>query len=315
MTEQHVIFGTGPLGKSVMRALLADAKPVRMVSRSGNADVPAGVEVVAADAFDVNQTRAVTEDAAVVYQCAQPPYHKWVEQFPAMQDSIMQGAAAAGAKFIVAENLYMYGEVDGSINEDLPYTAHTRKGKVRAQMAKSLIDAHEKGVVRVAIARGSDFYGSEVRQSALGERTFAHMLQGKPGEVMGNPDMPHTYTVIDDFGRAMAILGERDEALGQAWHVPSPETLTSRQVVTMIAEQLGTEPKVSTMSTMMTRVIGLFMPPVRELTEMMYEFNKPFVVDHSKFANTFGNIATPHEEAIRQTIAWYRAQQSVANAA
>lgn len=304
--ELHVIFGTGPLGLAVMRALSKRGHLVRMVNRSGKADVPEKINVVSADAYDINSVRRVTEGAVAVYQCAQPPYMDWTEKFPPLQTSILNGTADNGAKLIVAENLYMYGEVKGPIHEDLPYNAHTKKGKVRAAMARELIDAHNQGRIQVAMARGSDFYGKAVRGSTLGERVFIPMLKGKPAQVMGNVDLPHTYTFIDDFGAAMAILGERDEALGRAWHVPNPPTLTTRQIIELIAQEIGIEAKLSAMGGLMLRIGGLFIPEARESIEMLYQFTQPFVVDDSRFVKEFGNIATPHEDALHSTVRWYR---------
>jgi nucleoside-diphosphate-sugar epimerase len=305
--EMHVVFGTGPLGKSVMRELVKQGKPTRMVNRSGKADVPNGVEVVAGDAYDISFTREVTKDAAVVYQCAQPGYTEWQEKFPPLQTAILEGTAANNAKLIVGENLYMYGDVDGRIHEGLPYSAKTKKGKVRAQMANQLLEAHRTGKVRVAMARGSDFFGPEVMGSSLGEREIYPLIAGKKVQVYGNPDLPHTYTFIDDFGKAMVILGEREEALGQAWHVPNAPTLTQRQLVTILFQEAGHPPKIGTLSPLMMRIGGLFIPEARETVEMMYEFTKPYVVDSSKFVRAFGDIATSHQEAARKTVEWFKA--------
>ncbi len=304
--ELHVIFGTGPLGKAVMRELVKKGKYVRMVNRSGTADVPAGVEVVKGDATDPNSTRAASGGATVVYNCVNAPYTDWPRLFPPMQAGIIEGAAAAGAKLIVAENLYMYGPVHGKITEDMPYNATTRKGRVRAQMAEALMEAHHSGKVRVAIGRASDFYGPEVLASVSGDRMFYPALAGKPVQLMGNLDMPHTYTYIDDFGKGLVMLGERDEALGQAWHIPSAETLTTRQFIQMIFEEAGQPAKMSSAPGFVIRGMGLFSPMMRELAEMLYEFEEPFVVDHSKYDRSFGTDTTPHREAIRRTLDWYR---------
>ena len=307
--ERHVIFGTGPLAQATMRALLKRGKTITMVNRSGKrpADVPAGVEVTAGDAYNPEFTRSVTKGAAVVYQCAQPEYHQWTTLFPSLQASILEGAAANGAKLIVGENLYMYGDTDGQpLHEGLPYAAHTRKGKVRAEMANALLEAHRAGKVQVAMGRGSDFYGPGVLGSAFGERTIIPLLQGKPAEAIGSLDQPHTFTYISDFGEALAILGERDEALGQAWHVPNPPTLTQRELIKLFFNEAGLEPKFSVMGKFMLRLGGLFIPAAKEMVEMAYEFEKPFQVDASQFVTAFGDIATPHERAIRETIAWYR---------
>ncbi|MEW5872738.1 MAG: NAD-dependent epimerase/dehydratase family protein [Chloroflexota bacterium] len=306
----HVIFGSGPLGLSVMRALLRRSQPVRLVNRRGKADVPAGVEVLAADAYNLESARQACQGAAVVYQCAQPAYHQWVEQFPPLQASILEAAASAGARLVIAENLYMYGAVAGPIHEGLPYNAHTRKGKTRAHMAEAALAAHQAGKAQVAIGRGSDFFGPGVLASSLGDRVFAPALHGKTASAVGSLDLPHTYTYIDDFGEALAVLGERPEALGQAWHVPNPETLTQRQLITLIFDDLGLPPKMSGMGSLMMRLGGLFVPAARESVEMMYEFEKPFIVDDSRYRRTFGGSATPLRHAIRHTVDWYRQHHS-----
>jgi nucleoside-diphosphate-sugar epimerase len=306
MSNINVIFGTGPLGKAVMKALLKRGKRVRMVNRSGSAGVPPEVEVVAGDASNRVFTRQVTSGAEVVFQCAQPAYHEWAEKFPSFQASILDGVAANGAKFIVAENLYMYGMVKGPIHEGLPYAATTRKGKVRAEMSAALLEAHRSGKVHAAIARGADFYGPEVLESSLGERAFGAAVRGKAASLVGRLDLPHTYTYIQDFGEAMAILSEREEALGQAWHVPNPPTLSQRELMTMFFEQIDRPARMSGMGRAMMSLGGLFIVGARETVEMMYEFENPFVVDSSRFTRAFGDLATPHTTAMKTTAAWYR---------
>lgn len=320
--ELHVIFGTGPLGMSVMRALVesrGDSTHIRMVNRSGKAefwpDAPSNVEVVSGNAYDPANTRELCKGAAVVYQCAQPAYTEWPEKFPPLQASILEGVASTGAKFIVGENLYMYGEVAGKITEDAPYNAHSRKGQTRKQMTEALMAAHKAGKVRVAVARGSDFFGPGVLASTIGDRVFYPALAGKTASGIGNIDLPHTLTYIDDFGKAMVLLGQCDEALGQVWHVPNdePETMTQRKCMTLIFEEIGQPPKIGSIGKMMMWVGALFMPIAREGLEMMYEFDKPFVVDSSKYIKAFGNHATPIREAIRRTVAWYGAHPQTPN--
>ncbi|MFN8517134.1 MAG: NAD-dependent epimerase/dehydratase family protein [Thermomicrobiales bacterium] len=306
ITGLHVIFGTGPLGMATMRELVRRGRRVRMVNRSGRAAVPESVAVVRGDAYDEASTRAVCAGAAVVYQCAQPAYTAWARQFPALQAGVLAGAEAVGAKLVVAENLYMYGKVERPMTETMPHAATTRKGRVRAAMSEALLVAHRAGRVRVAIGRGSDFYGPGVRDSSLGERVFFPALAGKGASAIGDLDQPHTYTFIDDFGTALVNLGERDEALGRAWHVPNAPTLTTREVIATIYRQLGQPPKMSGMGRLMLMLGGIAIPEARETIEMLYEFQHPFVVDHRDYARLFGEHATPLEEGLRQTIAWYR---------
>ncbi|HYO89848.1 MAG TPA: NAD-dependent epimerase/dehydratase family protein [Candidatus Limnocylindrales bacterium] len=302
----HVVFGTGPVGLAVAKALVARGKSVRMVNRSGKAEAPSGVEVVAADAYQISQVAELTKDAAVVYQCAQPQYHEWAAKFPPLQAAILDGAAANGARLIVAENLYMYGAVDGPIHERLSYDAHTKKGRVRAAMTEALFAAHRAGKVQAASARASDFFGPSVLESAIGDRVIVPLLQGKAAQVGGRLDKPHTMTYIADFGEALVVLGERDEALGQAWHVPNAETLTQGAFVERLAAAAGVPAKMTAISPLMMRLAGLFIPGARETVEMMYEFTAPFVVDHSKYARAFGDAHTPLAVSLAATVAWYK---------
>jgi nucleoside-diphosphate-sugar epimerase len=304
--ELHVVFGAGPLGIATARALLRRGRVVRMVNRSGVGGI-AGAQLVRGDAYDPASVAELTAGAAAVYQCAQPAYTEWQQKFPPLQSAIIEGVARSGAKLVVAENLYMYGPVSGPIHEGLPFAATNRKGATRARMAEQVLEAHRSGKLRTTAGRGSDFFGPGVKDSTLGEMVFAPALAGKAAQVVGRLDVPHTYTYIEDFGEALAVLGERDEALGRAWHVPNPETLTQREVAGLIFAELGAPVKLTALNRLMMRLGGLFIPAARETVEMMYEFEEPFVVDASAYAHAFGDHATPLPETLRRTIGWYRA--------
>ena len=176
-----------------MNELLRKGTSVRMVNRTGKANVPKEVEVVRADVLNgLNMTESVS-GASVVYQCVNPPYNKWPEQFPTMQNNILNATASVNAKLIIGENVYMYGDTNGKIiTEDLPYAATTRKGKVRAQMANDALQAHRNGKINVAIGRGSDFFGPFVLDSAMGDRQFGFAVKGKKASLTGNIDVPHS---------------------------------------------------------------------------------------------------------------------------
>jgi nucleoside-diphosphate-sugar epimerase len=310
MSEFHVVFGAGPLGRSVVEELVRQGKSVRVVSRSGRMpEAPAGVELVAGDLYDAAVVRTLCQGAAVACQCAQPNYWEWPQKFPPLQAAIIEGLTGTGTKLVIGENTYMYGDTGGMpMTEGLPYAATTRKGKVRAAMSEAALAAHRDGKVPVALARGSDFFGPWATGSAFGDRVFYPALAGKGASFGGKLDLPHTATYIGDFGRAMVILGEQDEALGQAWHVPNdcPE-ITQRQLAELIYQETGQPVKASGMGKAMLAAAGLFIPAARESVEMLYEFEKPFVIDSGKFERTFGVKATPIEDAIRATVAWYRA--------
>ncbi len=309
MTIHHVVLGTGAIGRAVAEELIRRGESVRMVNRSGKMDeIPAGVELVASDLYDQARVRAVTRGAKVVYEAAQPHYDQWPEKFPALQKSIIEGITGGSAKLVMVENVYMYGDMNGrALSEDMPYTAHTRKGRVRGEISTVAFDAHRQGRIRVSAARGGNFFGPWGLDSTMGGRAFYPLLRGKPAQLIGRTDLPHTHTYVKDFGRALVILGERDEADGQAWHVPNDQPkITQGDLVRLFAEEAGVEPRISSMGKTMLAIGGLFIPEAKESVEMMYEFDKPFIIDSTKFETMFALKATPIREAIKETVAWYK---------
>ncbi|MZQ81226.1 NAD-dependent epimerase/dehydratase family protein [Paenibacillus sp. 5J-6] len=298
----NLILGTGPLGMSVMRELIAREEPVTMVSLGGKATVPQGVRVERADLMDKDQAKKVIKGSKVIFQCSQPPYQKWDKMFIPFQDNIISGAVAAGAKLIAAENLYMYGLVKGSMHENLPYSATTKKGKIRAEMSQILKKLHQDGTLQVAMGRGADFFGPNVHNSAVGSRLFHSIRNGKACTVMGNPDRKHTYTFIEDFGKALVVLSQHDDAFGQVWHVPNADTVSTREFVDMAYQIAGFPPAIRTMGIGMLRLGGLFIPEAKESIEMLYQFQEDFTVDSNKFTKRFGIQATPLHDALEKTL-------------
>jgi len=312
MSELHVVFGTGPLGLAVMRELRRRGKHVRMVNRSSRVrfEKDLQTEIGGIDAADPGRTREVCEGAAAVYHCIGLPYPRWTE-FPAIATGIVAGAASAGAKLVYADNLYGYGAVDRPMTEEMPLNATTKKGHIRAGIAQSLISAHSAGRVRVTIGRGSDFFGPFATEAAMmGSRVFGRALAGKSAQAVGNPDRLHTYTFIEDFGRALVTLGEHDEALGKAWHVPSAPAITTRSFVEKVFGELRKPAKLSVAPHFAIALLGRLDKNVRELQEMLYQFERDFVMDSRRFESAFDAHPLPIDEAIRQTLDWYRNRSS-----
>ena len=304
----HVVLGSGPLGLAVARHLAARGDRVRAANRGGRADLPNGVEVVSANVAEVADAKRACEGAAVVYHCANPPYAKWPELHPPLMDAIIEGAAAAEARLVFGDNLYAYGPVNGPLKEDLPYLAQGSNGRTRARIAETLMRAHESRRIQATIGRGSDFFGPHAHLSTVGDRVFARAIAGKPAQVLGNPDAPHTVTHIDDFGRALVTLGERDEALGQVWHVPNAETVTMRRFVQMAFEAAGRSPRLRAAPRWGIAMAALFDPTLRAVREQLYQSERPWVVDSSKFERAFGWSATPLPDAVAATVAWFRSK-------
>jgi nucleoside-diphosphate-sugar epimerase len=309
-TVRHVVFGTGAIGLATLDALLRRGETVRMVNRSGTARVPDGVEVVAGDAADPQFTIDATRGARVVYQTLNPPYADWAEQFPGLQAGVLAAAEAHGARLVSMENVYMYGSPAGrALTETRDDAAHTKKGQLRGRMARELLAAHQAGRVSVAIGRASDYFGPRGgAQSNLGDRIFPAALHGKTASVLGDPDQPHTYTYVPDIGEGLAVLGEHPDAPGQVWHLPNdPDTRTTRQLVDVVFGLAGQpRTRLRQMPPVLLRLASLTNRTLRELLEMQYQFEEPFIVDSSKITTMLGVQATPLEQALADTLATYR---------
>jgi len=300
MSASHVVLGAGPVGRAVVAALLCRGIEPVVVTRSA-ASVPGATSRRADLADPVQATEAMT-GAKVVFQCAQPAYHRWPEEFPALQARAVAAATSAGALLVAAENLYGYGPVAGPIAQHLPLTATTRKGLVRAQMWRDLESAHHSGRLRVVAARASDFFGPGVEDSAVGQRFFGPLARGKVVRVAGNPDRLHTYTYVPDFGEAMVRLSETPDTWGRAWHVPNAPTITTRAFAEQAADAAGTRLRLQGTPRWQLRLLGRFVPAVGEIVEMLYEFEEDFVVDHTPYATLLGDHATPLDEALAATL-------------
>jgi nucleoside-diphosphate-sugar epimerase len=313
----HVVFGSGPVGRATARALLGRELTVRIVNRHGRVTLGSDAaslrdaELVTGDATDAAFATQAAAGATSVYQTLNPAYHRWAEDFPPLQRGVLAAAEATGARFVNMDNVYSYGRTGGvPLTEQSPERPHTRKGRVRLDMASELFAAHRAGRVEVVSGRASDYYGPGGGDaSPLGDRVLAAVVQGKRAALFGDPDLVHSYTYIPDIGEGLAVLGTEPGVTGSTWHLPNDATpWTSRAMAEELFRLAGTRPRVGGIPKLALRAFGLVNPTVRELVEMSYEFEEPFIVDSSRMA-ALGVRATPVGEALERTLAAYRAER------
>ncbi|HXL44844.1 MAG TPA: NAD-dependent epimerase/dehydratase family protein [Gaiellaceae bacterium] len=306
----HVVFGaTGGIGGALVAELMRRGKTVRAVSRRGAA--PEGAEGAAADAADAAAAAAAARGAGVVYHCVNPGYTRWPELLPPISRSILGAAESSGAKLVFADNLIVYGPVEGPLREDLPATASGRKGRTRVEVAAELLAAHDEGRVRVKIGRASDYYGPGGANSYSGESVFGRVVAGKRPQWTGKLDVPHTFHYLPDIARGLVTLAEHPEADGEVWHLPAAEPVTAQEFFDLVFEAAGrpTPAKAQIAGPALLAVAGIFSPMLRELRETAYQFRRPFVIDSSKFERAFGRLEpTPHREAVERTVEWFRSR-------
>ncbi len=313
MSEEglHVVFGGGQVGRVLGARLAAAGLRVRVLSRRRPEALAAGVRWGAVDASDPDAAADAAKGASVIYQCLNAPYTSWPELFPPLQRGVLSAAERNGALLVSLENLYGYGPTGGApMTEELPLAATTVKGATRAAMTEELLSAADAGRVSLAIGRASDFFGPGVTDTTLGERVFANALAGKRADFIGDPDLPHTYSYVPDIAAGLATLGTDARAVGAVWHLPGPETTTTRAVLELISGEVGHPVRLRSVPRLLVRALGLVNPMMRELAEMAYEFEEPFVLDTTKYERTFGAARTPLKGAIAETVSWYRTPSS-----
>ena len=303
----QVVFGAGQVGRTLATHLAGLGLPVRVVSRRCPSGLPTGVNWREADATDAEKASEAAQGAAVIYQCLNAPYAKWAELFPPLQRGVLKAAERNDALLVTLENLYAYGPTHGvPMTEDLPLEATTRKGRTRAAMTQELLAARDAGRVHIAIGRASDFFGTGVTESTLGDRVFAHALAGRRADFIGNPDLLHTYSYAPDIAAGLATLGSDLRAIDRVWHLPGPETTTTRQILHLVAQEVGQPVGIRSVSKLALGALGLINPTMRALIEMSYEFDEPFVLDTTRYQTTFRSACTPLSIAIAATVDGYR---------
>lgn len=303
-----VVLGAGPVGRAVVASLASLGHRPRIITRSGTEVV--GADSVIADLYDPVAAKAAVAGADVIFHCAQPHYHRWAEDFPPLQRSILTAAEGTEAVVVAVDNLYGYGQVDGPIHEGLPMNPCSRKGRVRAALGAELAAAHAEGRVRTAAVRASDFFGPHVRDSSYGEQFFGRLIKGAKAEVLGSPEALHSATFVPDIASAMVAVAGRPDTWGRAWHAPTAPAVPQTRLVELAAEAAGTTASFTKVVPWQLRLAGLFIKGARETVEMLYEFESDFVIDSSAIETELGISPTPLVESLALAVEWFSELES-----
>jgi nucleoside-diphosphate-sugar epimerase len=311
MSQQlHVVFGAGQVGPYLVEQLLAAGKAVRVVKRHA-ADFPDNVELRLGDAADPAFVRQACADAQVVYHCMNPEYSvaAWARLVPLYMDNLIAGAGQAGARLVVLDNLYLVDVDPGRpIDEDTPIKPRSRKGEIRARTADTLFTAHARGTVEAIVGRASDFYGPRGTGTHFGENFWRAALAGKTAQFLPNLQTPHSYHYIPDVAAALATLATAPTAAcGRDWLLPCHPAESTLALVERLGRALGRPIRARQMPGIIRGIAGLFVPIVRELGEMLYQWDAPFVVDDRRFRSQFPTQLVDRDQAARDTVAWARA--------
>jgi nucleoside-diphosphate-sugar epimerase len=308
------IIGYGAVGRDTAALLVARGDAVRIAQRSKPPKLPDGCTFLATDSTDREATIKACADVDTVVCSLGLPYNAtaWKRMWPVVMANLLDGCAASGARFVFCDNLYMYGPQTEPLTEDMPLTSYGRKPATRAEITRMWLTAQQESRVRTAAVRAPDFYGPDVPLSVLSSFGVANLLNGKAALMPYPIDQPHDFNYVPDFARALvSLIDAPDDAYGQAWHVPCARpTRTLREALTIAADLIGVPARITVLPQFLAPLIGLFTKEVAELSEMRFQWDRPYIVDATKFSTRFWNDPTPLETGLRETIAYYRTLSS-----
>lgn len=304
--EQHVVLGAGPAGTAIAAELAARGLAVRHVDRKPISSAPAGVETRQADISTPQAAIAATAGASVIYHAVNVAYHLQVDVLPTIAENILAAAERHGAKLVVLDTLYPYGEAQGEhITESTPWAATSRKGKLRAELDRRYLDAHSAGTVRTAMGRSADFFGPGVLTSTLGGAFFPAALAGQPALAFGDIELLHSYSYIPDIARGLATLGTTGRGDGRIWHLPTVPAVSTTEIHRIVEEIIDAPVTVDLLTE--PKPYGPFDETfMSEYAEMFYQHRIPQNMVSGAFESTFGLHPTPLRDALRDTVDWYR---------
>lgn len=296
MNGMTVVFGNGAIGHLVTDALLARGDAVRIAQRTRPKDLPAGAEYVACDILDPAAVRRAVDGAARVLLAVGFPYDArvWRRMWPATMTNVVEACAAAGARVVFIDNLYELGPQTRPRTEDMPLAATAGKPLVLAEVTRIWEAARDR--VRVAALRCPDFYGPGVTVSHLGASAFGEVAKGKRAQMVVPLDTPHDFAYAPDIGRAaVTLLDAPDDAYGQPWNVPCAPTRTPREILRLGADAIGVPLKTLAVPLWALPVAGVFSRFMKEVDDVRFTWDRPYVVDSGKFTRRFWSDVTPFE--------------------
>jgi nucleoside-diphosphate-sugar epimerase len=303
---QTILGAGGPVGNALARELKSFTQNLRLVSRHPQKVNPDD-ELVKADLLNYQEVLNAVENSEIVFLTAGLPYdHKvWEKDWPVIMDNVIKACEKHAAKLVFFDNVYMYDKNDiPHMTEEARIAPPSKKGKIRAEIAAKLMQRVKNGKLEALIARSADFYAAQdLKNSILAETVIKPLHEGKKANWLGKADKCHSFTYVPDAAKATALLGNSEKAYGQIWHLPTAAKPPSgKEWVEMIAEQLQVKPQYREIPKWMVRVMGWFMPVMRETVEMYYQYDRDYIFDSSKFETAFNFKPTPYRQAVTEVV-------------
>jgi nucleoside-diphosphate-sugar epimerase len=303
---QTILGSGGAIGTELAKALIKYTSEIRLVSRNP-VKVNDTDELLSADLLNTADVRKAVEGSSVVYVTVGFQYNldEWKKSWPKFISDVIKACKEHNSKLVFFDNIYMYDENQlNGMTEETPVNPPSKKGKVRTEIADMIMNEVKEGTLTALIARCADFYGPGIKNtSVLTEAVFKPLSKGKKANWFGSVKYKHSFTFTPDAGKATAMLGNTEDAFNQVWHLPTAANpLTGKEWIETIAKEMGVIPKYQAAPKCIVRIIGLFVPIMKEMVEMMYQYDRDYVFDSGKFEKRFNFKPTPYSEGIKKIV-------------
>ena len=310
---QTILGSGGAIGIPLAKELKKYTNKIRLVSRNPK-KVNETDELYPTDLNDQSQIEKALSGSEVVYVVVGFEYKLsvWQKTWPSFMESVINACKLHHVKLVFFDNVYMYDKpAIPFMTETSPIHAPSKKGAVRQQLHDMIMNEVENNNLTALIARSADFYGPENKNSALNMMVIDNFMKGKKAQAFGNVNKIHTYTFTPDAAKATALLGNTNDAYNQVWHVPTTkEKLTNLQWIQLIANEMKVEAKIQTVPVWLIKILGWFIPIMREFPEMIYQYEQDYIFDSTKFEKRFGISATTPKEGIKLLLKNLKTQNS-----
>ena len=305
MAALHTIIGAGgSIGSNLSNILIQNGESVRVVSRSGKHND--GCDVRKANALNKAELSDALEGSSIAYLLIGIQYKAsvWESDWPVIMQNTIDVCSEQEIPLIFFDNVYMYGLVNGVMTEETPFRPVSRKGILRAQIATMLLEAIKAGKVKAIIARSADFYGPYSEQmSFFHAMVLKNIIQGKQAQWMINGELPHSLTFTQDAAQALYLLSQDENCWNQTWHMPTAKpALTGNDLMNLSSNVLNKPKKSMIIPKWMLRILGIFIPVIKENMEMIYQVSEPYIFGSDKFEKHFNFMPTSYEEGIKKSI-------------
>lgn len=303
---QTILGSNGIIGTELAKALPAyTSSSIRLVSRNPK-KVNETNELFSADLLNAQQTADAVKGSEIVYLTAglQYNYKIWQQQWPVVMQNVIAACKTHKAKLVFFDNVYMYGQVAGTMTEETPFNATSKKGLVRAAVANMVLASIKDGSITAMICRAPEFYGPGKTQSGINAMLFDNIRKGKKVQFLINDEVRRTYIFTPDAAKATAVLGNTLSAYNQTWHLPcTDEIINGKKFIALTAEIYGQPLRYSVLNKFMIKIGGLFNPYAKEMLELLYQYDQDYVFSSNKFKKAFpGFKVTTYREGIAEIL-------------